>query len=89
LSEDASSDDAAAERLRVVAEQVLRGRDRVAVEEVLDQDWTAARRLLADLSSAHLHPDLPYRLVWSDGLASRPDGSPTWLSPGVFERTGP
>ncbi|WP_067832550.1 hypothetical protein [Actinomadura kijaniata] len=89
LSGDTGSDATAVERLRAVAEQVLRGRDRVAVEDVLDQDWPAARRVLADLQSAHLHPGLPYRLTWSDGLAVRPGGSPTWISPGVFERTPP
>ncbi|WP_119731099.1 hypothetical protein [Thermomonospora amylolytica] len=81
----ARSDD---DRLVMVAEQVLRGRDRVELREVLDRDWPAARRLLADLSSAHLRPDLPYRLVWSDGLRPRPGASPSWLSDGVFERTG-
>lgn len=88
LSDDTGSDTAAAERLRDVAEQVLRGRDRIAVEEVLAQDWPAARRVLADLSSAHLHPDLPYRLTWSDGLTARPGDSPAWVTPGWFERTG-
>ncbi|CNF67984.1 Uncharacterised protein [Mycobacterium tuberculosis] len=78
---------AAPERLRDIAEQILRGRDRVAVEDVLARDWAAARRMLADLSAAHLHPGLPYRLVWSDGLAVRPEGAPTWVSPGWFERT--
>lgn len=87
LSEDTAADDSAAQRLARVAEQVLRGRDRVDVHEVLTQDWAAARRLLADLSAAHLHPELPYRLVWSDGLHPRPGGSPSWLSEGVFERT--
>ncbi|MFC6886493.1 MULTISPECIES: hypothetical protein [Actinomadura] len=89
LSEDAGSDGVEAERLRTVAEEVLRGRDAIAVEDLLDRDWVTARRVLADLSSAHLHPELPYRLVWSDGLTARLDGSPTWVSPGVFERTGP
>jgi hypothetical protein len=70
-----------------MAEEVLRGRDRVAVHDVLAQDWVTARRTLSDLSSAHLHPELPYRLVWSDGLDVRPDGAPTWVTPGWFERT--
>jgi hypothetical protein len=90
LSEDASADGgAAAERLRGVAEQILRGRDRVAVEDVLAEagDWPTSRRLFADLSSAHLHPDLPYRLTWSAGLRPRPGDSPSWLSHGHFERT--
>ncbi|GAA2588450.1 hypothetical protein SMC26_16275 [Actinomadura fulvescens] len=87
LSDDTGSDDTTAERLRTVAEHVLRGGDRVAVEEVLGDDWVTARRMLADLSAAHLHPELPYRLVWSDGMTVREGGSPTWLSPGTFERT--
>ncbi|WP_396452514.1 hypothetical protein [Actinomadura sp.] len=89
LSDDTGSDTAATDRLRDIAEEILRGRDRVAVEDVLARDWAAARRILADLSSAHLHPGLPYRLVWSDGLDVRAEGSPTWVTPGWFERTGP
>ncbi|MEU8123158.1 hypothetical protein AB0C21_30980 [Spirillospora sp. NPDC049024] len=87
LSGDTGSDTAATERLRGLAEQILRGHDAIAVEDVLAHDWATARRMLADLSSIHLHPELPYRLVWSDGLAVRPEGSPTWVSPGRFERT--
>lgn len=87
LSSETGSDITAMERLRAMAEEVLRGRDRVAVDDVLAQDWVTARRTLADLSSAHLHPELPYRLVWSDGLDVRPDGAPTWVTPGWFERT--
>jgi hypothetical protein len=87
LSSETGSDVTAMERLRAMAEEVLRGRDRVAVHDVLAQDWVTARRTLADLSSAHLHPELPYRLVWSDGLDVRPDGAPTWVTPGWFERT--
>ena len=87
VSDETGSDTAAADRLRDIAEQVLRGRDRVAVESVLDEDWPTARRILADLSSAHLHPELPYRLTWSDDLTVHPNASPTWISPGWFERT--
>src|SRR5690606_41819788 len=50
LSDDTGSDTAAAERLRDVAEQVLRGRDRIAVVEGQAQDRQAASRGLADLS---------------------------------------
>ncbi|QKG20676.1 hypothetical protein [Actinomadura verrucosospora] len=87
LSSETGSDATVMERLRAMAEEVLRGRDRVAVQDVLAQDWVTARRTLADLSSAHLHPELPYRLVWSDGMDVRPDGAPTWVTPGWFERT--
>ncbi|WP_019631564.1 hypothetical protein [Actinomadura atramentaria] len=86
LADRADAGSAEADRLRDVAERVLRGRDRAPVEALLDGDWAAARRLLADLSAAHLRPELPYRLVWSDGLAARPDAAPAWLSSGVFER---
>ncbi|TDD61448.1 hypothetical protein E1293_44905 [Actinomadura darangshiensis] len=88
LSGDTGSDTAALERLRGIAEQILRGRDRIAVEDVLAQDWVTARRMLADLSSIHLHPELPYRLTWSDGLTANPQDAPTWITPGSFERTG-
>jgi hypothetical protein len=90
LSEDASAaGGGAVERLRSAAEHVLRGRDRVAVHDVLSEagDWPAARRLFADLSSAHLHPQLPYRLTWSAHLDPRPGDAPSWLSHGHFERT--
>nr|WP_237418193.1 hypothetical protein [Actinomadura rayongensis] len=87
LADRADAGTADADRLREVAEQALRGRDRADVADLLDGDWPAARRLLADLSSAHLHPALPYRLVWGDGLAARPGAAPSWVSPGVFERT--
>ncbi|MBO2465102.1 hypothetical protein J4709_46815 [Actinomadura sp. LCR2-06] len=87
LSSETGSDATVMERLRVMAEEVLRGRDRVAVQDVLAEDWVTARRTLADLSSAHLHPELPYRLVWSDGMDVRADGAPTWVTPGWFERT--
>ncbi|SEG06501.1 hypothetical protein SAMN04489712_10379 [Thermomonospora echinospora] len=88
LSDRTPADRSEADRLAGIAEQVLRGRDRVEVHQVLNRDWATARRLLADLSAAHLHPELPYRLVWSDGLRARPGSSPSWLSDGVFERLG-
>ncbi|WP_018657763.1 hypothetical protein [Actinomadura flavalba] len=86
LARDVGAATAEDDRLREVAEEVLRGRDRVDVRAVLTGGWPAARRLLADLSAAHLHPGLPYRLVWADGLKADPSGSPTWLSSGTFER---
>jgi hypothetical protein len=89
LSSDASRADEAEERLRGIAEQVLRGRDRVELHALLtgSGDWASARRLFADLTSAHLHPALPYRIVWADQLEARAKGSPSWLSHGTFERT--
>lgn len=85
LSSDTGRTDEAADRLRAIAEQALRGRDRIELHDLLtgSGDWQSARRLFADLSSAHLHPDLPYRIVWADALEARPDG---WLTHGTFER---
>lgn len=76
------------ERLRSIAEQTLDGADAVEVQSVLAAagDWASARRLLADLASLDLRPELPYRLRWTDGLTITPDAAPTWLSTGVFER---
>jgi hypothetical protein len=89
LSQDTGRADESVERLRAVAEQVLGGNDSAAVPEVLTGtgDWATGRRVLADLAAAHLHPDLPYRIVWSDELIVRPDDAPSWLSFGRFERT--
>jgi hypothetical protein len=56
--------DAEAERLAGVAEEVLGGRDDVAVEQLLSgTDWVTARRALADLVSASNNARLGYRLV--------------------------
>ncbi|MFE3449544.1 hypothetical protein ACFXJ8_11475 [Nonomuraea sp. NPDC059194] len=77
---------AAVERLAEVAESVLGGADRVALAGLLSSDWAAARRLLADLTSVDLRPELPYRLVWSDALTADPSHEPAWLSHGFLER---
>ncbi|MFD1934179.1 MULTISPECIES: hypothetical protein [Nonomuraea] len=77
---------AAVERLTSVAESVLGGADRVALAGLLGSDWASARRLLADLTSVDLRPELPYRLVWSDELTADPSHEPTWLSHGFLER---
>ncbi|MEU7897724.1 hypothetical protein AB0B45_33305 [Nonomuraea sp. NPDC049152] len=78
---------AAVERLAEVAESVLGGADRVALAGLLGSDWASARRLLADLTSVDLRPELPYRLVWSDELTADPSHEPAWLSHGFLERT--
>ncbi|MET9338236.1 hypothetical protein [Nonomuraea sp. NPDC003804] len=78
---------AAVERLAAVAESVLGGADRVALTGLLGSDWAAARRLLADLTSIDLRPELPYRLTWSDELTADPAHEPAWLSHGFLERT--
>ncbi|MFI6322535.1 hypothetical protein ACIBG8_33705 [Nonomuraea sp. NPDC050556] len=78
---------AAVARLAEVAETALSGSNRVALSSILGSDWPSARRLLADLTSVDLRPELPYRLVWSDGLTIDPSAEPTWLSHGHLERT--
>ncbi|MFF4414083.1 hypothetical protein ACFYY8_16235 [Streptosporangium sp. NPDC001559] len=78
------------DHLTAVAEAALAGRPSARLEELLtaDGEWVSARRLLADLVSADLRPESPYRLRWSDALTADPDGEPSWLSHGLLERTG-
>jgi hypothetical protein len=71
-----------------VAESALGGRAEVPLEEMLTGDWRSTRRVLADLASIDLRPELPYRLRWSDALTADPEGHPSWLSHGALERTG-
>ncbi|WP_084960455.1 hypothetical protein [Thermoactinospora rubra] len=78
--------EAAVQRLREVAESVLGGADRVALADAFGGDWPAARRLLADLTTIDLRPDLPYRLVWSEELSIDPEREPAWLSHGFLVR---
>ncbi|NRQ40532.1 hypothetical protein HII36_53290, partial [Nonomuraea sp. NN258] len=78
---------AAVERLTEVAETLLGSATRVALTDVLGDDWVAARRLLADLTTVDLRPELPYRLTWSDDLTVDPGREPSWLSHGYLERT--
>ncbi|OUC90571.1 hypothetical protein CA984_36430, partial [Streptosporangium minutum] len=78
------------DHLTSVAEAALAGRASARLEELLtaDGEWVSARRLLADLVSADLRPESPYRLRWSDSLTAAPDAEPAWLSHGYLERTG-
>lgn len=78
---------AAVERLAQVAESLLGDADRVALADAIGADWPSARRLLADLTSIDLRPELPYRLTWTDRLTVDPDREPAWLSHGFLERT--
>ncbi|MGW2307754.1 hypothetical protein [Actinomadura luteofluorescens] len=79
--------DAEAERLAVVAEEVLGDRDAVAVEQLLSgTDWVTARRVLADLVAASNNARLSYRLVWSGPVEVRPGSVPSWLTHGMFQR---
>ncbi|TMR08404.1 hypothetical protein ETD85_62280, partial [Nonomuraea zeae] len=81
-----SSPSAAMERLTQVAESLLGEASRVALADVLGADWPSARRVLADLTTVDLRPELPYRLTWGDGLTIDPEREPAWLSHGYLER---
>ena len=50
------------EDLRAEAERILAGRQSVSVVELVDGagDWITARRVLAELTAAHLHDELDY-----------------------------
>jgi hypothetical protein len=78
------------EGLRAEAERILAGRDRVGVVELVDAagDWVTARRVLADLTAAHLHDELDYELVWSDGMRIDPTAGTPWATQGEFRRAG-
>jgi hypothetical protein len=91
-TEDAVAPESAAatdrEELRAEAERVLAGRDSVDIVEVVDNagDWITARRVLAELTAAHLHDELDYELVWSDGMRIDPNAGTPWATEGVFRR---
>lgn len=76
------------EDLRAGAERILAGRDRVGVIELVDAagDWITARRLLADLTAAHLHDELDYELVWADKMRIDPAAGTSWATQGEFRR---
>jgi hypothetical protein len=77
--------------LRTAAERLLSGPgDRVSVADLLGEagDWPTCRRLLAEMTAIHHHPDLRYELIWSDGLRLDPERSPSWTTEGWFARTG-
>lgn len=87
-SADRSPADEEAEAMGTVAEQVLCGRQRIGVAALIDEagDWASGRRLLAELVAISHRDDLPYALRWGDGLRVDPDGDPSWVAHGVFER---
>jgi hypothetical protein len=78
------------DELRAIAERLLVGVDSVSIVEVLDdaEDWMSARRVLAEVTAIHHHPDLSYELVWEDGLRIQAGASPSWTSRGRFCRAG-
>jgi hypothetical protein len=77
------------EELRAIAERLLADADSVSVVDVLDDagDWMSARRVLAEVTAIHHHPDLDYELVWRDGLRIDVANSPSWTSHGQFRRS--
>ncbi|MFI6815007.1 hypothetical protein ACIBG7_21565 [Nonomuraea sp. NPDC050328] len=75
-----------AERLAAVAESLLGDASRVDLANVAGGDWASVRRLLADLVSIDLRPELPYRLVWTDTLTIDAGREPAWLTHAFLER---
>lgn len=77
------------EELRAIAERLLADADSVSVVDVLDDagDWMSARRVLAEVTAIHHHPDLDYELVWRDGVRIEVVASPSWTSHGHFRRS--
>ena len=86
---DRPADDVA-DLSELVARLLAEGGD-VPVADVLaaGDGWPAARRLLARLTAAHHHPDVPAELVWDDGLRVDPDAAVPWVSGGVLRATEP
>lgn len=78
------------EELRAIAERLLADSDSVSVVDVLGSadDWMSARRVLAEVTAIHHHPDLDYELVWRDGVRIEVAASPSWASHGRFRRGG-
>ncbi|WP_231648722.1 hypothetical protein [Saccharothrix sp. NRRL B-16348] len=76
------------EELRIIAERLLADSESVGVVDVLDDagDWLSARRVLAEVTAIHHHPDLDYELVWGDGVRVEVAASPSWTSHGRFQR---
>lgn len=76
------------EELRAIAERLLATSDSVSVVDVLDDagDWISARRVLAEVTAIHHHPDLDYELVWQDSVRIEVTASPSWISNGHFRR---
>jgi hypothetical protein len=87
---DAPESAAATDRedLRAEAERILAGRDSVNIVDVVDNagDWITARRVLAELTAAHLHDELDYELVWADGMRIDPSAGTPWATEGSFRR---
>jgi hypothetical protein len=76
--------------LAAAAQRLLGGGVRVSVADLLGEagDWLTCRRLLAEMTAIHHHPDLGYELTWDDGLRIDPQRCPSWTTEGWFARTG-
>lgn len=76
------------EELRTVAERLLAGADSVSVVQLLDDagDWVSARRVLAEVTAVHHHPDLDFELGWQDGMRIEAATSPSWATHGRLRR---
>ncbi|MEV8376639.1 hypothetical protein AB0P21_28095 [Kribbella sp. NPDC056861] len=87
---DAPESAAATDRedLRAQAERILAGQSSVSIVDVVDDagDWVTARRVLAELTAAHLHDELDYELVWGDGMRIDPAAGTPWATEGSFRR---
>ena len=74
--------------IRSAVEKLLATREFIKIEDVLRvaPDWASARRVLAQLTAAHLDPALPYTLTWDEGLDVAESASPAWVTPGRLSR---
>jgi hypothetical protein len=74
--------------IRSAVEKLLATREFIKIEDVLRvaPDWASARRVLAQLTAAHLDPALPYTLTWDEGLDVAESASPAWVTPGRLTR---
>ena len=74
--------------IRSAVEDLLATREFIKIEDVLRvaPDWASARRVLAQLTAAHLDPALPYTLTWDEGLDVAESASPAWVTPGRLTR---
>ncbi len=75
--------------LRATAERLLGSHTRVSMADLLDEasDWPTCRRLLAEVTAIHHHPELEFELIWGDGLRIDPRSCPSWVSQGWFRRS--
>jgi hypothetical protein len=77
--------------LLATAERLLASRAQVSVADLLEEadDWPTCRRLLAQMTAIHHHPELAFELIWDDGLRIDPRSCPSWVSEGWFRRVTP